>query len=58
VVRDLSNITDETIVVTDYTDVITGYLESGVTYYARVAVLSTNSLGKYNFSTVQKVVVP
>jgi hypothetical protein len=56
--RDLSKIDDATIVATDYTDVITGYLESGVTYYARVAVLSTNSLGKYNFSTVQKVVVP
>jgi len=56
--RDLSKIDDATIVATDYTDVITGYLESGVTYYARVAVLATNSLGKYNFSIVHKIVVP
>jgi hypothetical protein len=58
IVRDLSKITDETIVATDYTDVVAGYLESGVTYYARVAVLATNSLGKYNFSIVHKIVVP
>jgi hypothetical protein len=57
-VRTLSAIADETIVATDYTDQITGYLESGVTYYARIAVLATNSLGKYNFSTVQKIIVP
>ena len=57
-VRTLSSVTDETIMATDYTDVITGYLESGVTYYARVAVLATNSLGKYNFSVVHKIVVP
>jgi hypothetical protein len=58
VTRTLSGIPDATIVTTPYTDIITGYLESGVTYYARVAVLSTNSLGKYNFSAVQQIVVP
>jgi hypothetical protein len=58
IARDLSKITDEAIVATDYTDVVAGYLESGVTYYARVAVLATNSLGKYNFSIVHKIVVP
>ncbi len=56
-VRTLSAIPDATILATDYTDQITGYLESGVTYYARIAVLATNSLGKYNFSIVHKIVV-
>ncbi len=58
ILRDLSGVLDATIVQTDYVDQITGYVESGVTYYARVAVLSNNSLGKYNFSAVQKIVVP
>lgn len=57
-VRDLSGVVDATIVQTEYTDEIVGYLESGVTYYARVAVLSNNAIGKYNFSAVQKIVVP
>lgn len=58
VTRDLSGILDATIVQTEYTDIVAGYLESGITYYARVAVLSDNSKGKYNFSTVFKIVVP
>ena len=58
VTRDLSGTSDATIVQTEYTDLITGYIESGTTYYARVAVLAENSLGKYNFSTVSKIVVP
>lgn len=58
VVRDLSGVPDATIVQTEYTDEIIGYLESGVIYYARVAVLANNSIGKYNFSPVQKIVVP
>jgi hypothetical protein len=57
-IRDLTGIADTTIVQTEYSDVIAGYLQSGVTYYARVAVLANNPLGKYNFSTVQKIVVP
>lgn len=58
VVRDLSGVPDATIVQTDYIDQVTGYLESGITYYARVAVLSDNAMGKYNFSVVHKIVVP
>ncbi|MDP3445689.1 MAG: DUF3823 domain-containing protein, partial [Ignavibacteria bacterium] len=58
VIRDLKTIPDATIVQTEYTDEIPGYLQSGVTYYARVAVLANNSIGRYNFSTVQKIVVP
>lgn len=58
IVRDLSNIPDATIVQTEYTDQIVEYLESGVTYYARVAVLANNALGRYNFSAVHKIVVP
>ncbi len=56
--RDLSAIPDETIVGTEYTDEISDYLVSGVTYYARIAVLAENPVGRYNFSTVQKIVVP
>lgn len=56
IARDLSAISDATITQTDYTD--QAALQRGVTYYARVAVLSDNSLGKYNFSSVQKIVVP
>ncbi len=58
ILRDLSNIPDATIVQTEYTDQIVDYLESGVTYYARVAVLANNALGRYNFSAVHKIVVP
>ncbi len=56
--RDLSEITDETIVNSEYTDEITDCLVSGATYYARIAVLSENSIGRYNFSTIQEIVVP
>ncbi|HVU58936.1 MAG TPA: DUF3823 domain-containing protein [Puia sp.] len=56
IARDLSAIPDATITQTDYTD--QAALQRGVTYYARVAVLSSNTLGKYNFSSVQKIVVP
>lgn len=58
IMRELSSVSDANIVQTDYTDQISGYLQSGVTYYARVAVLSDNSMGKYNFSAVQKIIVP
>ena len=58
IVRTLSGVTDAIINQTEYTDQITGYLVSGVTYYARVAVYATNASGRYNFSTVQKIVVP
>lgn len=58
VVRDLSGIPDATIEQSEYTEEIAGYLESGVTYYARVAVLATNALGRYNFSEIKQIVVP
>lgn len=58
VVRDLSATPDATVTQTEYTDEIPGYLESGVTYYARVAVLANNALGRYNFSPVYEIVVP
>jgi hypothetical protein len=37
---------------------ISGYLDSGVTYYARIAVLCDNTLGRYNLSAVTRIVVP
>lgn len=58
VLRDLSGVSDLIVGTTEYTDQISNYLESGVTYYARVAVLSQNSFGRYNFSEVQEIVVP
>lgn len=58
VVRDLLAVPDATVIQTEYTDEIAGYLESGVTYYARVAVLANNPLGRYNFSPVYEIVVP
>lgn len=57
VVLGLSGIDDETIVQREQTIQMPAYIESGVTYYARIAVLSANLLGKYNFSKVVKIVV-
>ena len=50
VTRDLSGTDDEVITKTTYTDKILDLLEDGVTYYVRVAALSTNTSGRYNFS--------
>ncbi|GAA4312881.1 DUF3823 domain-containing protein [Compostibacter hankyongensis] len=58
VMRDLSGITDGAIEGAEFTDNIPGYLEKGVTYYARVAVLADNTLGRYNFSDVFEIAVP
>lgn len=58
VLRDLSGVSDLIIETSEFTDQIFNYLESGVTYYARVAVLAENSFGRYNFSETQKIVVP
>lgn len=58
VLRDLSGVSDAVIENSEYSDHIYDYLESGVTYYARVAVLSENSFGRYNFSETKKIVVP
>ncbi len=55
-VNNLKTITDATLTTTTFTDKITG-LAAG-TYYARVAVLATNSLNRYNYSQIVKVEVP
>ncbi len=55
VVRDLSSIDDGVVSSTTYTDRILDCLEAGVTYYVRVAALSANPSGRYNFSEVVKV---
>jgi hypothetical protein len=55
-VNDLSSITEEELASHTFTDEIEG-LESGKTYYARVAVLMTNSLNRYNYSPIVKIVV-
>lgn len=49
---DLSGIDDSEIEGQVYTQTVENILESGVTYYARVAALATNSAGRYNFSPV------
>ncbi len=54
-VRDLSMVKDETVVTTTYTDSVLDCLEPGVTYYARVAALASNTSGRYNFSEVVKI---
>lgn len=56
--RNFATTEDSAIVSVSHTDVITDILESGVTYYARIAVLSENSAGRYNFSPVIKLVIP
>ena len=57
VLRDLTGTDDAAIQLATYTDTAVDYLESGVTYYARVAVLSANTAGRYNFSPVTEIVV-
>lgn len=54
-VRDLGKIDDSIVTSTTYTESIRDCLETGVTYYARVAVLSSNVAGRYNFSEVVKI---
>lgn len=56
--RGLDGSSDTAITGTDYVDYVMGILVSGVTYYARVAVLAENTSGRYNFSPVVKLVVP
>ncbi len=56
--RALDGTSDTAITGTDYVDYVKGILVSGVTYYARVAVLAENTSGRYNFSPVVKIVVP
>lgn len=54
-VRDLSGTDDSRVISTTYTDTILDCLEAGVTYYARVAVLASNTSGRYNLSEVVKL---
>lgn len=54
---DLSGTDDAEIEGQTYTQTVENILESGVTYYARVAVLATNSAGRYNFSPVFEIKV-
>ena len=54
-VRSLSEVDDDVIVGTTYTDKILDCLEVGVTYYARIAALSVNTSGRYNLSEVVKI---
>ena len=51
-VRSLADIDDSVVTSTTYTDKILDCLEAGVTYYARIAALSTNTSGRYNLSEV------
>lgn len=57
VTTDLSAIPDEDVLDTEFTDTITG-LESGKTYYIRVAAKTNNSNNKYNYSEVIQINVP
>ena len=52
---DLSETSDDVIGTKTYTVSILDCLESGVTYYARVAALAANTSGRYNFSEVVKI---
>jgi len=51
----LSKIPDETLLATNFSDVVTG-LTSGVTYYVRIAVRTGTN--KYNYSKVFTVTIP
>lgn len=53
----LTSIPDETILSTQYSDVVTG-LTSGKTYWVRVAVRTSNSLSRFNYSKVFSVTIP
>lgn len=55
-VRDLSGAEDDKIQKTTYTETILGFLEQGVKYYARVAVLCSNTAGRYNMTAVEEIV--
>ncbi|RQP07920.1 DUF3823 domain-containing protein [Parapedobacter defluvii] len=57
VANDLSGIPDVDIQNTTHTLALPGVLEKGVTYYARVAVLCENTLGRYNLSPITEITV-
>lgn len=52
---DFSNLSDESIVGKTFKLQIDDYIEHGATYYARIAVLSENASGRYNFSETVKL---
>lgn len=52
----LSGTPDDTILATNFTDVVSG-LTSGTTYYVRIAVRTNNPLKKYNYSKVFTVTI-
>lgn len=54
--NNLKTMTDPQIISATFTDKVTG-LSAG-TYYARVAVIAENSLNRYNYSPIIKLVVP
>lgn len=54
--NNLKVMTDPQIIAKQFTDQITG-LTAG-TYYARVAILAENTLNRYNYSPIIKLVVP
>jgi len=53
----LSETSDDDILATQYTDVVTG-LTSGKTYYVRIAVITVNPLKRYNYSKIFEVNIP
>lgn len=55
--HDLSGVSDESILSTEYTDTLTG-LNAGQTYYIRVAARTNNANNKYNYSPVMEVKIP
>jgi len=57
VTHDLSGITDQSILSSQYSDTVTG-LTSGKTYYVRVAAIAANPNNKYNYSEVFIIKIP
>lgn len=55
--QNLSGITDEDILNTQYSDTLTG-LQPGQTYYVRAAARTDNFLGRYNYSEVFEIEIP
>jgi hypothetical protein len=52
----VSNLSDEEIVTTSFTDEISG-LEKG-TYYVRIAARTANATGRYNYSEIVEIEIP
>lgn len=54
---DLSTVTDDVILATQYNDAVSG-LTSGKTYYVRIAARTANANNKYNYTEIVKIVIP